>query len=63
MPISLEHDLKYICREINRDRHTLKMRMNGTQHDIPNTIHLREKGKRKEGGLKEYKTKWEKLDP
>ena len=34
----------------------------GGGHDIPNTNHLREKGERKEGGLKEYITKWEKLD-
>ena len=37
--------------------------MNGTWHDKPNTTHLREKLWRKEGGLKEYITKWEKLDP
>ena len=30
------------------------MRTNGTWHDIPNTTHLREKGGRKEGDLKEY---------
>ena len=36
---------------------------NGTRHDIPNTNHLGEKGKRKEKGLKEYIIKWEKLDP
>ena len=39
------------------------MRTNGTRHDIPNTTHLREKGKRKEEVLKEYITKWERLDP
>ena len=39
------------------------MRMNGTRHEIPNTTHLREKRKRKERSLKEYITKWEKLDP
>ena len=38
------------------------MRTNGTRHDIPNTNHLREKVGRKEGGLKEYITKWEKID-
>ena len=52
MPTSLEHGLKYRCRKINRGRHTLKMRTNGTQYDIPNTTHLREKGRRKEGVLK-----------
>ena len=36
------------CRKINSGRHTLEMRTNGTKHDIPNTNHLREKG-RKEG--------------
>ena len=63
MLTSLEHGPKYRCREVNRSRHTLEMRMNGTWHDIPNTTHLREKGWRKERGLKEYITKWEKLDP
>ena len=63
MPISLEHGLKYRCRKVNRGCHTLEMRTNGTWHDIPNTTHLREKGGRKEGGLKEYITKWERLDP
>ena len=62
MPTSLEHGPKYKCRKINRGCHTLDMRTNGTQHDIPNTNHLREKGEKKEGGLKEYITKWEKLD-
>ena len=62
MPTFLEHGPKYKCRKINRGCHTLDMRMNDTQHDIPNTNHLREKGERKEGGLKEYITKWEKLD-
>ena len=62
MPTSLEHGPNYKCRKINRGCHTLDMRTNGTQHDIPNTNHLREKGERKEGGLKEYITKWEKLD-
>ena len=57
MPTSLEHGLKYRCRKVNRGRHTLEMRMNGTWHDIPNTTHLREKGGKKEGGLKEYITK------
>ena len=63
MPTSLEHGPKYRCRKVNRDCHTLKMRTNGTWHDIPNTTHLREKWGRKEGGLKEYITKWERLDP
>ena len=63
MSTSLEHDPKYTCRKVNRGRHTLEMRMNGTWHDIPNTTHLREKRRRTEGVLKEYITKWEKLDP
>ena len=63
MPTSLEHDPKYRCRIVNRGCHTLEMRMNGTWHDIPNTTHLREKERRKERVLKEYKTKQERLDP
>ena len=63
MPTSLEHGPKYKCRKVNRGCHTLEMRANGTWHDIPNTTHLREKGGWKGGGLKEYITKWEKLDP
>ena len=62
MPTSLEHDPKYRCKNVNRGRLTLEMRTNGTWHDIPNTTHLREKGKRKERGLKEYITKWERLN-
>ena len=57
MPTSLEHGPKYRCRKINKGCHTLEMRMNGTQYDIPNIPHLREKGRRKERGLKEYITK------
>ena len=57
MPTSLEHSPKYRCRKVNRGHHTLEMRMNGTRHDIPNTNHLGEKGRRKERGLKEYITK------
>ena len=57
MPTSLEHGPKYKCRKINRGRHTLKMRTDGTKRDIPNTNHLREKKKRRERGLKEYITK------
>ena len=49
MPIFLKYGPKYRCKKINRARHTLKMRTNGTKHDIPNTNHLREKGRRKEG--------------
>ena len=49
MPISLEHGLKYRCRKVNRGRHILEMRTNGTRHDIPNTNHLKEKMRRKEG--------------
>ena len=47
MPTSLEHGPKYRCKKVNRDHHTLKMRTNGTRHDIPNTNHLREKRRRK----------------
>ena len=63
MPTSLKHGPKYKCRKINRGRHTLKTRTNGTEHDIPNTNHLRKKRRRKEGCFKEYITKWDKLDP
>ena len=63
MPISLEHGPKYRCRKVNMGRHTLEMRTNGKWHDIPNTTHLREKGGRKEWGLKVYITKWERLYP
>ena len=63
MSISLEHDPKYRCRKVNRGRHTLETRMNGTRHDIPNTTYLREKGGRRKGDLREYITKWERLDP
>ena len=62
MPTSLEQGPKCRCRKVSRSRHTLEIRMNGTCHDIPNTNHLREKGIRKEGGLKEYIAKWERLD-
>ena len=57
MPTSLEYGPKYRCRKVNRGHHTLKMRTNGTQHNIPNTNHLGEKWRRKEKGLKEYITK------
>ena len=63
MPTSLEHGKKYRCKKVNKGRHTLKIRTNSTWHDIPNTTHLREKWRRKEEVLKEYKTKWERLDP
>ena len=63
MPTSLEYGPKYRCRKVNRGYYTLKMRTNGTWYDIPNTTHLKEKGGRKDGDLKEYKTKWERLDP
>ena len=63
MPTSLEHGPKYRCRKVNRDHHTLEMRTNDIWHNIPNTIHLREKGKKEEGVLKEYMTKRERLDP
>ena len=48
MPASLEHGPKYRYRKVNKGRDTLEMRTNGTRHDIPNTNHLREKGRRKE---------------
>ena len=57
MPTSLEHGPKYKCRKINRGRRTPEMRTNGTQHDIPNIDHLREKGKRKEGVFKRVHNK------
>ena len=63
MLTSLEYVPKYRCKKVNRGCHTLQMRTNGTRHDIPNTTHLREKGRREEGVLKEYMTKWERLDP
>ena len=64
MPTSLEHGPKYRCKKVNRVRHTLEKSTNGTWHDIPNTTHLREKGGRKETGLKkDYITKWERLHP
>ena len=63
MLTSLEHDPKCRSRKVNRDRHTLEMRANGTWYDIPNTTHLREKGKKEEAVLKEYMTKRERLDP
>ena len=63
MPTSLEKCPKYRCRKVNRGHHTLEMRTNSTWHDIPNTNHLRENGRKKEGGFKEYITKWERLDP
>ena len=46
---SLKHAPKYRYIKANKGCHTLEMRMNGTRHDIPNTTHLREKGRRKEG--------------
>ena len=63
LPTSLERDPKYRCKKVNNDCHTLEMRTNGTWHDIPNTTYLKEKGRRKEGGFKEYITIWERLDP
>ena len=63
MPTSLKHDPKYRCKKVNRGHHTLDIRTNGTWHDIPNITHLREKSGRRKGGLKEYITKWERLDP
>ena len=49
MSTSLEQGQKYKCRKVNKGPHTLEMRMNGTRQDIPNTYHLREKGRRKKG--------------
>ena len=57
MPTSLEHGLKYRYKKVNKSRHALEMRTNGTWHDIPNTTHLKEKGRRKEGVLKSTKPK------
>ena len=57
MPTFLKYGPKYKCRKINRGRHTLEMRTNGTKHDISNTNHLGEKRRKKEGGLKEQITK------
>ena len=62
MPTSLEHGLKYRCKKVNKSHLTLEMRTNGTRYDIPNTTHLREKGRRKERGLEEFMTKWERLN-
>ena len=59
MPTSLEHSPKYRCRKVNKGRNAIEMRTNGTC----NTTLLRERKGRKEGGLKEYITKWERLDP
>ena len=41
------HNASTQSRKVNRGRHTLEMRTNGTKHDIPNTNQLREKGRRK----------------
>ena len=49
MPTSLEYGPKYKYKKVNRGLHTLEMRTNGTRHDIPNTNHLKEKMRRKEG--------------
>ena len=57
MPTSLENGLKYKCRKINKGCYTLEIGSNGTWDDIPNTIHLRKKGRRKEGVLKSTKPK------
>ena len=57
------HNASTQSRKVNRGHHTQEMRTNGTWHDINNTTHLREKGRRKEGILKENTTKWERLDP
>ena len=48
MPTSLEHGPKYRCKKVQRGHRTLEMRTSGTWHDIPNTNHLGEKGKRNE---------------
>ena len=49
MLTSLKHGPKYKCRKINKGCHNLKMRTNGTKHDIPNTDRLREKGGARKG--------------
>ena len=49
MLTSLKHDPEYKCRKINKGCHNLKMRKNGTKHDIPKTNWLGEKGRRKKG--------------
>ena len=56
MPTSLEHGPKYKCRKINKGHHSLEIRLNGTWYDIPNTTHLKQKGR------KEYNTKRERLN-
>ena len=43
------HNASTQSKKVNRVRHTLEMRMNGTWHDKPNTTHLREKWGGKEG--------------
>ena len=62
MPTSLEHGPKYRCRKINRGRHTLEMRRNGTQYDIPNTTHLSREREEEGRGFKEYITQKERLN-
>ena len=62
MPTPLEYDPKYRCRKVNRGRHTLEMRTNGTKHDIPNTNYLRETGRRKIG-FKRVHNRGEKAKP
>ena len=57
MPTSLEHGPKYRYRKINRGCHTLEMKTNGAQYDIPNTTHLRKIRRRKVGVLKSTKPK------
>ena len=63
MTTPLEHGPKYKCRKVKRGHHTLEMRTNSTKHDIPNTNHLKEIGRRKEGDLKVYIAKREKVKP
>ena len=60
MPTSLEHGPKYKCRKINKGLYTLEMWTNGTRMIyLIQTIY----GKKGEGkGLKEYITKWERLN-
>ena len=52
MPTSLKHGPKYKCRKISRGCHTLETKMNGTQHDLPNTTSLREKREEEGRGFK-----------
>ena len=63
MLASLEHGPKYRHKKVNKGRHTLEMRTNGTKHDIPNgyiSSHGAEKGKgmHKAIGIMAMHPKW-----